>query len=89
MGVTCLFIDNDWTVQKRIITFRDFDQSHTTNNIFILLKTIFREYEIVNKIFAIIFDNSTNNTTTILALTTLCKSLLVVNFFIKDALVIF
>ena len=63
MGVTTHYIDNDWVLQKWILTFRVFDQSHTVDNIYMMLKTIFVKYKIDNKIFAIAFDNASNNTT--------------------------
>ncbi|KAK2651773.1 hypothetical protein Ddye_011629 [Dipteronia dyeriana] len=59
MGVTCHYIDNNWNMQKRIIAFRVFDESHTAHNIFRHLKIIFEEFHIQNKIFAIGFDNTT------------------------------
>ena len=38
-----------------------------------MLKTIFEEYKIDNKIFAIDFDNASNNTVAIYQLITLCN----------------
>ena len=60
-------------LQKRILAFRVFDQAHTADNIYIILKTIFEEYKIDNKIFAIDFDNASNNTAAIPHLITLCN----------------
>ena len=60
-------------MQKRIIAFRVFDDSHLAQNIFRLLKIIFQEYYIQNKIFAIGFDNAASNTTSILMLQDLCN----------------
>ncbi|KAK3228632.1 hypothetical protein Dsin_000513 [Dipteronia sinensis] len=73
MGVTCHYMDNDWVMQKRIITFRVFDDSHTAQNIFRLLKIIFEEFHIQNKIFAIGFDNAASNTASIPMLQDLCN----------------
>lgn len=42
-------------MQKRLIVFRVFDQSHTTYIIFRFLKIILEESEIENKIFVIYF----------------------------------
>ena len=47
--------------KKKVITFKVFDDSHTANNIYMMLKTNFEEYKINNKIFAISFDNASNN----------------------------
>ena len=67
MGVTVhyIIIDNEWILQKRVLAFRVFDQSHIVDNIYMMLKTIFEKYKIDNKIFAIDFDNEQKNTTTI------------------------
>ena len=73
LGVTCHYIDNAWTIQKGIITFRVFDDTHTAPNIFRQLKIIFDEYKFENKIFAIGFDNVFNNSTDIPSLIDLCK----------------
>ena len=34
MGITAHYIDNDWVLQKRVLAFRVFDQSHTADNIY-------------------------------------------------------
>ncbi|KAK3193278.1 hypothetical protein Dsin_024588 [Dipteronia sinensis] len=73
IGVTCHYMDNAWTIQKRILAFRIFDEKHTVANIFRHLRIIFTEYKIENKIFAIGFDNASNNTAAIPALIELCK----------------
>ncbi|KAK2661086.1 hypothetical protein Ddye_007619 [Dipteronia dyeriana] len=73
MGVTCHYIDNNWNMQKRIIAFRVFDESHTAHNIFRHLKIIFEEFHIQNKIFAIDFDNAASNTASIPMLKELCN----------------
>ncbi|KAK3205551.1 hypothetical protein Dsin_019597 [Dipteronia sinensis] len=66
-------MDNAWAIQKRILAFRVFDEKHTAANIFRHLRIIFTEYKIENKIFAIGFDNASNNTAAIPALIELCK----------------
>ena len=60
--------------KKKFLVFRVFDEFHTVNNIYMMLKTIFEEYKIDNKIFAISFDNALNNTTIISQLINLCNS---------------
>jgi len=60
-------------MQKRILAFRVFDDSHSAQNIFGLLKIIFQEYNILNKIFAIGFDNAASNTASIPMLQNLCN----------------
>ena len=65
MGVTVHYIDNEWVLQKWVLVFRVFDQSHTIDNIYMMLNIIFEEYKIDIKIFAIGFDNASNNTVVI------------------------
>ncbi|KAK3229547.1 hypothetical protein Dsin_001428 [Dipteronia sinensis] len=86
IGVTCHYMDNAWTIQKRILAFRVFDEKHTAANIFRHLRIIFTEYKIENKIFAIGFDNASNNTAAIPALIELCKPYLGANLFIIESL---
>ncbi|KAK3199172.1 hypothetical protein Dsin_022587 [Dipteronia sinensis] len=81
IGVTCHYMDNAWAIQKRILAFRVFDEKHTAANIFRHLRIIFTKYKIENKIFAIGFDNASNNTAAIPALIELCKPYLGGKFF--------
>src|SRR5579862_5378623 len=60
-------------MQKRILAFCVFDDSYLDQNIFQLLKIIFQEYNILNKIFAIGFDNAASNTASIPMLQNLCN----------------
>ena len=54
-----------------------------------MLKTIFEEYKIDNKIFAIGFDNVSNNTVIIPHLINLCNPYFACKFFIKNMFVMF
>ncbi|KAK2638850.1 hypothetical protein Ddye_026645 [Dipteronia dyeriana] len=70
-------MDKAWTIQKRILAFRVFDDAHTADNIYKNMKIIFEENKIESKIFSIGFDigfdNASNNTAAIPALIELCK----------------
>ncbi|KAK2663145.1 hypothetical protein Ddye_001719 [Dipteronia dyeriana] len=66
-------MDKTWTIQKRILAFRVFDDAHTADNIYKNMKLIFEEYKIESKLFSIGFDNTSNNTAAIPALIELCK----------------
>ena len=82
LSVTCHYMDNDaWTIQKRIIAFRVFNDARTVANIFRQLRIIFVEYKIENKIFTIGFDNASSNIAAIIALIDLCKPYLGGKFF--------
>ena len=74
-------MDDAWTIQKRILAFRVFDDAHTAQNIYRQLRIIFSEYNIENKIFAIGFDNASANTIAIPSLIDLCKPFLGGTFF--------
>lgn len=50
----------NWIMQKRIIAFRGFDERHTTDNIYKMIKTILEWF-----FFLIGFDNAFENTTCI------------------------
>ncbi|KAL5738266.1 hypothetical protein ACOSP7_031027 [Xanthoceras sorbifolium] len=73
LGLTCHYVDQSWELQKRILAFRVFDDTHTADNIYKLMKIIFEEYCIESKIFAIGFDNAANNTAAVSQLIQLCQ----------------
>ncbi|KAL5738364.1 hypothetical protein ACOSP7_031125 [Xanthoceras sorbifolium] len=73
LGLTCNYVDQSWELQKRILAFRVFDDTHTADNIYKLMKIIFEEYCIESKIFAIGFDNAANNTAAVPQLIQLCQ----------------
>ena len=63
--VTAHYIDASWILQKRIIAFRLMEFPHNANNIFQCINGVFREFDIVDKVFSITFDNHTANTAAI------------------------
>ena len=73
MGVTCHWIDESWTLQKRIIAFRIFDDPHTAHNIYLWLSTILHEYGLLHKVLTIGFDNASANTASINDLKVICQ----------------
>ena len=73
MGVTCHWIDTSWNIQKQLIVFRDFDEQHTTYNIYLLISNILQDYGLVQKILTIGFDNASANTVSINDLKTVCQ----------------
>lgn len=75
--------------KKQIFAFRCFYEQHSAHNIYSKLQSIFDEYKITNKIFAVGFDNASNNTDAIPAFRELCLPYLEVNFFTKDVFVMF
>ena len=63
--VTVHYIDENWRLQKRILSFRTMEFPHTAHVIFKSLMDVFEEYnlkrDLSNKIFSISFDNASNN----------------------------
>ena len=73
MAITCHWIDNEWNIQKRVLAFRIFDESHNALNIFKMISIILGEYGLCKKVFSIGFDNASANTASIGELRDLCQ----------------
>ena len=76
MGVTCHWIDNSWNLQKRLLAYRVFDESHNAHNIAQLLCLILEEYGLTHKIFSISLDNASSNTACIDDLKFVCQPII-------------
>ena len=63
--VTSHYIDTNWELHKKMLGFRLICHPHDGPNIYECLTSVFKEYDIVNKIFSITFDNASNNTSAI------------------------
>ncbi|CAH9071361.1 unnamed protein product [Cuscuta epithymum] len=74
LSLTAHFIDNDWNLDKRVLAFREFNDRHTAEHIYILIERILNEYNLIDKVFAIGFDNAGNNIAAIPRLCELCGS---------------
>ena len=61
ISVIAHYIDNDWKLNKCIITFRSFDYPHSDQQIFNAIYQIAATYSISNKIMSVIFNNISNN----------------------------
>ncbi|CAH9115433.1 unnamed protein product [Cuscuta epithymum] len=72
LGLTAHYIDEDWNMHKRVLAFREFNDHHTAEHIYILIERILIEYNLIDKVFVIGFDNATNNTAAIPRLRELC-----------------
>ncbi|CAH9085784.1 unnamed protein product [Cuscuta epithymum] len=72
LDLTAHYIDEDWNMHKRVLAFREFNDRHTAEHIYILIERILIEYNLIDKVFAIGFDNATNNTAAIPRLRELC-----------------
>ncbi|CAH9092015.1 unnamed protein product [Cuscuta europaea] len=72
LGLTAHYIDDDWNMHKRVLAFREFNDRHTADNIYILIEHILIEYNLIDKVFDVGFDNASNNTAAIPRLRELC-----------------
>ena len=63
--VTSHYIDSNWELHKKVLGFRLICHPHDGPNIYECITSVFKEYDIVNKIFSITFDNASNNTSAI------------------------
>ena len=71
---------------KKSIYFQIFDERHTAHNIYRIIKIILEEYDLINKTFAISFNNASANTTSTPELEKICKPTFGVNFSSKICL---
>ncbi|KAH7663547.1 Tam3-transposase (Ac family) protein [Dioscorea alata] len=65
MGITAHWVDDKWNIQKRVLAFRVFNESHTAENIYRLIRGVIEDFGLMFKIFSISFDNASANTASI------------------------
>ena len=63
--VTAHYIDNNWILQKRILSFIELEYQHTANNIAGYIMLTINEYKIEKFIFSVTFYNASASNTTI------------------------
>ena len=73
LGITCHWIDDAWCIQKRLLAYRVFDESHNAQNLWRMINMILEEYNLVQKIFSISVDNASANTVAINELENICR----------------
>lgn len=73
MGITCHWIDDSWTLHKRLIAYREFDTVHSAQNISMKIRVILQEYGLVQKLFSVSFDNASANTASLDSLIATCQ----------------
>ena len=56
---------SNWKLKKKVLGFRIIYHPHDRPSIYESMTSVFREYNIQNKIFSITFDNTSNNTSVI------------------------
>ena len=63
--VTVHYVNNNWTFQRRLITFQNISYLHDANVIYNTIMEVFDLYGIKEKILSITFDNASINNTVI------------------------
>ena len=59
--ITAHYIDNEWKLNKRIISFKIINAPHNGKNIAFLINDEIIDFGIRDKIFTITLDNASNN----------------------------
>ena len=73
MGFTYHWIDENFILQKRVLAYRCFDESHSVLNICRLIHNILEEYRLLSGIFSISFDNASANNACVTDLKNICR----------------
>ena len=84
---TCHWVNCKRNIKKRAIAFKVFDERHTIYNIYQLIKVVVKEYDLINKIFAIDFANAYANIASIPELEKVYKYAFGGKFFVIDVLI--
>ena len=63
--ITTYYIDSEWMLNKRIISFKTINTPHSGKNIATLINDEIIDLSIRDKIFTITLDNASNNDATI------------------------
>ncbi|XP_058181412.1 zinc finger BED domain-containing protein RICESLEEPER 2-like [Rhododendron vialii] len=63
--VTAHYIDSSWTLQKKIIAFRLVEFPHDAEQIYESIMGVFRDFEVVDRVYSITFDNHSANSATL------------------------
>ena len=88
------YIDNEWKLNKRIISFKIINAPHNGKNIASLINDEIIDFDIRDKIFTITLDNASNNDATIVIdgnasiLSLGCKINKKLNFYIIKSLIL-
>ena len=67
--VVAHYITNDWELKKSIIGFKLIEVTHSGINIAEVISSLLRDWGLIEKVFAVSFDNASTNTTTMSGLT--------------------
>ena len=62
--VTSHYIDSNWELHSKVLGFHLIFHPHDGPTIYECITSVYKEYDDVNKIFSITFDNASNNNVT-------------------------
>jgi hypothetical protein len=65
ISVVAHFVNSDWCLEKRLLGLRPIEVAHTGLNIAERVEMVANDYNITDKIFAIVLDNASSNKTAI------------------------
>ncbi|PLW57403.1 hypothetical protein PCANC_01852 [Puccinia coronata f. sp. avenae] len=74
MVVSCHYVSNDWTLQKRLISFKELPSPHTGLAIAEQLISTIVEWKIINKVTFITVDNASSNNVAVTCLSLVLES---------------
>lgn len=75
------WVDETWTLHKRLISHRYISSRHTATNISRKIRTVLKKYGLVGKVFSISFDNDSANTAGLESLVNVCRPCTGARFF--------
>jgi hypothetical protein len=60
LGITCTFIDSQWKLKELTLTIEYIRYPHTAEHILEAIESVFKEWEIRDKVYTITTDNGSN-----------------------------
>ena len=61
MAITGYFLDQNWEYREVLLGFKPLEGTHSGENLALVLSTILKQHQIINRIIAITTDNTLNN----------------------------
>ena len=61
MAITRYFLDQNWEYREVLLRFKPLEGIHSGENLALVLSTILKQHQIIDRIMAITTDNISNN----------------------------
>lgn len=81
VAITCRWIDEKWSLQKRLVAFKCFFDEHSASEISHQVHTSLQKYGLVRKVFSISFDRDSANASSLDSLVNVTRPLVAAKFF--------